>query len=635
MRAELIAPGASAPTRGAESLLASGTRALDVDGDLHAGRQWFEAAYREGERSGDARVIAQAALGLGGWWLGEHRSATASGLLRARLRHALTLVGPDGPDAVRIRLRLAADADCRSRFPSATLAALEEARGLPDPAVRAEALRLAHQRLLGPDHGELRQALADELVGEAGRAGSRGHLLMGLLYQTVDLFRAGRPQARRRLAELRAELGRGEHLAVGYAVAAIDVMHAIRAGRLAKAEQLAQNCLERGRRAGYGAAPAWHAAQLVAIRWYQGRLPALLPFLNDLVDSPALCTADSSFYAARAVAAAAAGDDPTAMHDMAALLQPTLADLPRSGSWLATMYGFAQAAHLVGDEPAAAKAYRLLSPYADLPAMASLAFACFGSVHHALGVAAFTTADLDRAVDHLRRAVHGNLALGHWPAVLHSRLRLADALDRRAAPEDKAAAREQRDQAATVAARLRLDAPTPDARPRHAAPELAGQVSCRRAGRGWSITLGTRTVHVEHSVGMLHLAVLVANPRTEIPAIELVSGVTALARAAGTTVGQPVLDRAAVNQYRRRLGELSETGDEASDERTWLVAELTANSRPGGHSRAFADNPERARIAVGRAIRRALAHIGHAEPVIGAHLSATVHTGIRCWYRPL
>jgi hypothetical protein len=631
VRADLTVPGASAPIDGAESLLASGTRAVDVDGDLHAGREWFEAAYREGERRGEARLIAQAALGLGGWWLGEHRSATASGLLRARLRHALTLVRPDGPDAVRIRLRLAADADCRSGWHSATLAALQEARGLPDPAVRAEALRLAHHRLLGPDHGELRQALADELVGEAGRAGSRGHLLMGLLYQTVDLFLAGRPHAHRRLAELRAELGRGEHLAVGYVVAAIDVMLAIRAGRLAVAEQLAEDCLERGRRAGYEAADAWHGAQLVAIRWYQGRLPELVPHLNDLMNSPALCTVDNSFYAARAVAAGAAGDHPTAMHAMAALLQPTLTDLPRSGSWLATMCGFAQAAHLIGDEPAAAQVYRLLRPYANLPAMASLAFTCFGSVQHALGVAALTNGDLDRAVEHLRRAVHRNLALGHWPAVLYSRLRLADALDRRATAQDKEAAREERDQAAAVAARLQMDARASDARPQLAAPVPAGPVTCRRTGRGWRITLGARVAQVKHSVGMLHLAVLAANPRTEIPAIELVAGVSALARTASSTAGQPVLDRAAVEQYRRRLTELPE----ASDERTWLVAELTANTRPGGQIRAFADNPERARIAVGRAIRRALVHVEHVDPVIGAHLRATVHTGIRCWYRPL
>lgn len=631
MRADPTAPGASAPNGGAESLLASGARALDVDGDLHAGREWFEAAYREGERSGEAQVIAQAVLGLGGWWLGEHSSATASGLLRARLRHALTLVRPDGPDAVRIRLRLAADADCRSGRHSATLAALEEARALPDPAIRAEALQLAHHRLLGPDHGELRQALADELVGEAGRAGSRGHLLMGLLYQTVNLFLAGRPHARRRLGELRAELGRGEHLAVGYVVAAIDVMLAIRAGQLAMAEQLAQDCLECGRKAGYEAAGAWHAAHLVAIRWYQGRLSELLPLLNDLVDSPALCAVDNSFYAARAVAAAAAGDHPTATHAMGALLQPTLGDLPRSGSWLATMYGFAQAAHLIGNEPAAGTAYRLLSPYANRPAMASLAFTCFGSVQHALGVAALTTADLDRAVQHLRRAVRCNLALGHWPAVLYSRLRLADALDRRATPDDKAAAREERDQAATVAARLDLDVRIPDAPPHAAAPASPGPVICRRAGRGWRITLGTRVTHVEPSVGMLHLAVLVANPRTEIPAIELVAGMSALATTARNTVGQPLLDQAAVEQYRRRLTELPE----ASDERTWLVAELTANTRAGGRIRAFADNPERARIAVGRAIRRALANIEHADPVIGAHLRATVHTGIRCWYRPL
>ncbi len=44
-------------------------------------------------------------------------------------------------------------------------------------------------------------------------------------------------------------------------------------GRLEAAEQLAQECFERGAKAGDVDADAWYGAQLVAIRWYQGRLP--------------------------------------------------------------------------------------------------------------------------------------------------------------------------------------------------------------------------------------------------------------------------------------------------------------------------------------------------------------------------
>ncbi len=44
--------------------------------------------------------------------------------------------------------------------------------------------------------------------------------------------------------------------------------------------------------------------------------------------------------------------------------------------------------------------------------------------------------------------------------------------------------------------------------------------------------------------------------------------------------------------------------------------------------------PERARVAVGKAIRRALARITDADAVIGEHLRQTVHTGARCSYWP-
>ena len=83
------------PTESVDSLLACGARAVDLDGALCAGREWYEAAYREGERTGDPAVLARAALGAAGWWLGEQRTAAASALVRARLRHALALLDPD------------------------------------------------------------------------------------------------------------------------------------------------------------------------------------------------------------------------------------------------------------------------------------------------------------------------------------------------------------------------------------------------------------------------------------------------------------------------------------------------------------------------------------------------------------
>jgi len=144
---------------------------------------------------------------------------------------------------------------------------------------------------------------------------------------------------------------------------------------------------------------------------------------------------------------------------------------------------------------------------------------------------------------------------------------------------------------------------------------------------------------------MLHLAVLIANPGTEITAFDLVSGMTAVRRAAGGGLSrQAILDRTAVAGYRRRLAQLRDAPADPGpadpepghrDERDWLSGELAANTRPGRPARAFGDEAERARVAAGRAIRRALAAVERADPVIGAHLRAAVHTGARCWYRPV
>lgn len=541
----------------AESFLAAGIQALEGDGDLLVGRRWFDAAYGVGERTGDGLVMAKAALGLGGLWVDEHRTAAGSGLLWARLQRALRLIDPRSAVALRVRVRLAAEVDYRAGAHAATLAVLDEARASLDPVVRGEALSLAHQCLRAPEHGALRRALADELVGEAARGARRTDLLMGLLWQVVDLLLAGDPHAERRLGELRGALVEHEHRAIGIVVEAIEVMLAIRAGRLTDAEQLARECLERGVSAGHVDAPAWYGAQLVTIRWYQGRLSELQPMLTEMVNAPMLSAVDNSFFAALAVAAATAGDHRTAERLLANLRGRALADLLRSGNWLVTLYGIVEAANLLGDAAISAEAYEVLAPFADLPMMAWSAVTCFGTVHHALGVASLTIGEVDRAVAQLHEAVHRDLALGHWPAVLGSRQRYAEALERRGQPEDAAAALEQRAKAAELASTLGAAAPR----------SPAGRVTCTRHGRRWRIQLGARAAFVDQSVGMLHLAVLTANPEVEIPAIDLAVGLDTLARTAssGDRSAQPVLDRTAIQRYRQRLTELDQldAGDDS------------------------------------------------------------------------
>ena len=57
------------------SLIGRGQYALNDLGDLRLSRHWFELACRAAERVGDRTALAEAAAGLGGLWLHEHRNA--------------------------------------------------------------------------------------------------------------------------------------------------------------------------------------------------------------------------------------------------------------------------------------------------------------------------------------------------------------------------------------------------------------------------------------------------------------------------------------------------------------------------------------------------------------------------------
>jgi len=130
-----------------KAALADGVRAQHEAGDLQASRDSFERAYRLAERAGDAESMALAALGLAGLWVAERRTVTSTVLLEARLQHVLALLDPRSALALRVRTRLAGEADYARGTHAAVLAALDEVRAAGDPELLAEALRIAHQNL--------------------------------------------------------------------------------------------------------------------------------------------------------------------------------------------------------------------------------------------------------------------------------------------------------------------------------------------------------------------------------------------------------------------------------------------------------------------------------------------------------
>jgi hypothetical protein len=631
----------SADDRSIESLLARATDAQTVVGDPRASRQWFERAYDLAEKAGDTRAMAVAVLGQGGLRVHEQRTAAGEVML-SRMRRLQPNFDPLSSIGLQIRARLAAESDYRIGKHTAILGVLEEATRAASPVARASALSLAHHCLLGPGlgHAELRRRLAAELIEESTRTRRRSDLLMGMLWQTLNLLIDGDRDVERRFGELKTFLAVQNHLAVGYLAGVIEVTLAIRAGRLEPAEAQAQDCLDAGTAIEDIDATGFHAGHLIAIRWYQGRLAELLPMLGALVHSPTLRGVDNSLFAALAAAAAAAGDRLTAAGAVAHLCGRDLAELPQSSSWLPTMFGIAEAAYLLHDTDTSERVYELLIPYADLPVVSSLGALCLGSAQHVLGVAALTTGDLGKAVAHFEAAIRDNLALGHRPALIVSQARYAQALTRRRESGDVALAREALASADHDASALSM--PVPNYVEGRRGEQ--GPATCTRNGQQWLVQFGHRSVSLPHSVGMSYLAILLANPGQDIPAVDLAAGLSTLQSA--TTPGQPVLDRVAINRYRHRIEELHgrlaelksddrpDLAAEAVAERDWLLAELSTATGIVGRTRTFSNEHERARLAVGKAIRRTIAAISRIDAVLGGHLQNNLHTGARCSYRP-
>jgi len=633
---------ANQPSRaGARHNLELGERALHVDGSPLQAREALGKAFTQAEHESDAESMARAALGLAGLRVHEIRAVAEAAALEAQQRQALAQVERASTLALRLRTRLAAEADYRRGRCSGVAPLLEEARARGDPVGLAEALSLTHQCVLGPENGALRNALAEELVRVAASTSRPSDTVMALLWRTVDLFLAGDRQAERAYAELLDHGPAARSAAASFVTSAVRVMLTMRAGHLLEAEGLAEECARAGAAVGDPDWLSWYAAQLVTVRWFQGRIGELVDTLSNIVNSPALSVLDNSFVAAQAVACAAAGEARQARGALARIRGRDLADLPTSSTWLTTMATVIEATALLDERPMAARAYQLMLPYADLPVMAGIGVACLGSAHHPLGIACLVTGDLHTAVEHFEASITHNSAIGHWPATTLSRHRLAQALALRGASGDAPTVARLSAEAATEAAELGMRLPHPVAPAKWA---MSNGLVCRRRGKRWRVELWGRAATVDDMVGLHYLATLVANPGVDIHALELAQPAQGPARSSSSR--QSVLDDQALREYRARLGTLAVAIDDAEtagdverlrslrSESQWLAHEVRSAIGLSGRPRQFPVDSERARIAVGKAIRRAVDRVSDEDSVIGRELRDRVETGTCCCYRP-
>jgi hypothetical protein len=179
----------------------------------------------------------------------------------------------------------------------------------------------------------------------------------------------------------------------------------------------------------------------------------------------------------------------------------------------------------------------------------------------------------------------------------------------------------------------------------------------RAAGRMWLVQLGDVAVHVKDLKGLRYLRRLIAEPGREFHVLDLVAVEHGTLRAGTPTSdgslgtrpaeeGLPVLDRVAIDAYRRRLTDVDEDIDDATQcndlgrlakaqaDREYLIGELTSAAGLGGRVRTTGGSAERARSSVARSLRYALAELSACHPEMAEHLRTSVRTGTYCSYQP-
>lgn len=429
-----------------------------------------------------------------------------------------------------------------------------------------------------------------------------------------------------------------------------------------EAERLTAEAGRLGARLRDSTIPIQTAAQVVGIRWAQGRIREMRANLKGFADAYA---AMPVFRAGFALASCEDGREADARRELRLLSANDFEGIPRDNVWLLAMALLSETAAQLQDADAAAVLYRLFAAF-DGRNVTSPDAIYAGPVARYLGLLAATKGEREAAERHFVAAwEQANLDRAR-PAMVRTRLDHARMLLDSGSPAERARASELLEEAQAGAKELGLEsllewiaAAREGSGPRPARAGEALEARLQREGDVWRIDFDGRAIHMRDSKGMRHLAVLLAAPGVEIPAgdvearaIQLGNNNAAVAREAGLAVqaapDAPLagLDETAKQAYRRRLEDLREEVEQAEawsdperaararEEMDVIGAELAAAVGLGGRDRPLASGAERARVRVTRAIHAAIKRIGDLDEALGYELGATVRTGSFCSYEP-
>ena len=664
--------GADAPRR-CDLLLALAT-AQNRAGISRSARETYLRAAALARSLGSPERLARAALGYGAG-MGGYEFGLVDDTLVGLLQEARDGLGPhDSPLLARVLGRISAElyysdrADERAQLSDDAVAM---ARRTGDRATIASALSTCFLVLWGPENAARRLEIAGEVVALGEEARDRELVLRGHLWRTISLMEAGdwvsadiELAVHARLAE---ELRDPQHL---WYVALYRANRALLDGRLADGERLAGEAFAIGRDVQSQNAAQLYAVQLFTLRAHQNRLVEVEQSLEEFARR---YPAAPVWRAATASAQAVLGRMDHARRGFEGL-SSGLAGVPRDSEWLATVVLLIRTGAKLGDARRCAMLGELLAPYAGQAVLAGRGATCLGPASRFVGIALAAAGSLADAIAQFEAALATARRWGAEPQIAAVSFELAEAIERASGDGAVARAALLRDEALEICERLGLQGllarwtaagsppaePRPAPAPEHALAAVHGSqpVAFYRRGDIWTIGPPGARIQLRHSKGLTHIVRLLAAPRVDFHALDLVggqgSGGTSAAAAAASGLdirggggdNGPILDGAAKSAYRARIAELEEEIAEAEafndpervarlrEELDFLLRELAGAVGLGGRDRKSGSDAERARVNVTRAIRQALKKVAEHDAALGRSLDGAIRTGTFCCYEP-
>jgi tetratricopeptide (TPR) repeat protein len=660
----LEAGAAGDPRRRCELLLALG-QAHNRAGLGDESKRAFHRAAAIARQVAAPDLLARAATGLcevGVTWAEIGRCDDE---MIGVLEEALSLLGPD-EIALRARVMARLATELLSFGPTPRTEELSTeavllARRTGDPVCTAHALLARIHCRAHPDQLAERAALIAEVLELTG---GRGDLAVNAyLWRLGDDMHADRVAAVRATREVllrtAVELRQPGGL---WLVHAVRAQAALLEGRFADAQRAVEEMLEQ---------PSFKAnveqAATAALFLIQRERGGHLDLALALEDLAAQYPGMSAWSAALAMLWGDAGDADRCRAALDAVTADGVASVCHDSTWLFSMSCLAEACGAFGSVAQAELLYDVLTPYAGANTMAGPLY-YLAPVDYYLGVLARVRGRFTDAASHLANAATSARRLGARPMlarILLARARvveeavaagvLLDDEDRTSAVHLRREALQHADALDLVAVRAACFAGDVVSR---AALDDAVRVEPRRAalqldGDTCVLTFAGRTATVKNVRGCQYLARLLAAPGREFHVLDLVAGGSAVeadeAGVHGVARGDlgPLLDGRAKAELARRCATLREEladAERAGDRERIIGAraeleaigdQLAAAVRLDGRDRRAGDPSERARAAVTKAIRAAIARIERADPELGDLLARTVRTGTFCAYAPL